>query len=158
MSNIRDAFLKVGINSKRTPLNPSRKAIARVTNPLPVPTVCPNCGDPVTLESNAVIYGREYGKWPWAYVCSDREDCDSYVGLHPFTNIPLGTLADWTDREARKEAKSHFNPIWESGRMTRAEAYEWLSAQLGIPNNQCHIGWFDADSCARVIDACKVFE
>jgi zinc-finger-containing domain len=139
----------------KTPWNPSRSATKRVKNPLPAPTVCPNCGDSVGLVSNEAIYRRKYGEWPWAYKCNNAV-CDSYVGLHPFTNIPLGTLANKVTREARKRAKTLFNPLWDRGGMTRSEAYTWLAGQLGIvPVENCHIGWFDVAMCERVIDVCK---
>lgn len=139
----------------KTPWNPSRRATARVRNALPVPTVCPNCGGDVELVSNAMIYGREYGEWPWAYRCED-DACDSYVGLHPFTGIPLGTLANAATRAARKQAKAAFNPLWEDKRMSRSEAYAWLAKSLGIETvESCHIGWFDVETCKRVVTAVK---
>ena len=87
-----------------TPWNPSHKAIARVKNPLPVPDSCPYCGDQVEIKENKVIFGRNTGEWPWIYQCAD-DNCDAYVGMHPFTHIPLGTLADQETRERRKAAK-----------------------------------------------------
>lgn len=134
-----------------TPWNPSRRAVARVTNPLPVPTQCRHCGGVCSIVSNKVIYGREYGEWPWAVVCAG---CKAYVGLHPFTGIPLGTLATAEIRKARKLAKDVFNPLWQSGEMSRTEAYQWLAKALGITNpEECHIGWFDTDQCMAVVDA-----
>ena len=133
----------------KTPLNPSRKATARVKNPLPVPTACNCCGAPVELVPNSAIYGRAYGDWPWAYLCNG---CGAYVGLHPFTAIPLGTLADAPMREARKRAKAAFNPLWQNGQMTRSDAYAWLAGAMGIADKeQCHIGWFDAAQCNQVV-------
>jgi hypothetical protein len=149
VTQLQTAFDKAA--GPKTPWNPSRTATARVTNPLPAPTECPNCGSAVKLVSNAAIYGREYGEWAWAYKC-DSVDCDSYVGLHPFTSIPLGTLANPATREARKRAKAAFNPLWEGRRMKRREAYAWLAKALGISNvGECHIGWFDIAMCDRVV-------
>lgn len=139
----------------KTPWNPSRTATARVTGALPVPTICPNCGCAVRLVGNEAIYGRPFGDWPWAYKCDD-EKCHSYVGLHPFTNIPLGTLADAVTREARKSAKAAFNPLWQSRRMTRKQAYAWLARALRIEDvNTCHIGWFGVEQCRAVEAAIK---
>lgn len=151
MTAMQQAFDKAA--GPKTPLNPSRKATARVKDPLPVPTTCPHCQSPVELCSNAKIYGREYGDWPWAYRCTN-EDCDSYVGIHPYTSIPLGTLATYEIRQARIEAKATFNPIWKSKAMTRSKAYAWLAGELGIPVGECHIGWFDEEQCERVEVAC----
>ena len=82
--------------------------------------------------------------------------CDSYVGLHPFTGIPLGTLATRPMRDARKQAKAAFNPLWQDGAMTRSDAYAWLAAELSITNvEECHIGWFDVAQCAAVVAAVK---
>lgn len=148
---MQEAFDKA--TGPKTPWNPSRKATARVKDPLPAPTTCPHCSSPVELCSNAKIYGREYGDWPWAYRCTSS-DCDAYVGIHPFTNIPLGTLATRPIREARKAAKATFNPIWARKYMTRSEAYAWLAGELGIPVGECHIGWFDVDQCKQVELAC----
>ena len=147
--------------SLRTPANPSKSATARVLKgggALPVPTCCNNCGGPVRVVNNAEIYGKPYGEWPWAYRCDDRV-CDSYVGLHPFTALPLGTLAGKALRDLRSEAKDLFNPIWQEEYMTRAEAYRWLAEKLGIPQEQCHFGHFDADRCKVVmalLEACWV--
>lgn len=142
-------FLDLTMQTTKTPWNPSRRATARVKNPLPAPTTCPYDGGPVEIVNNSAIYGREYGEWPWAFLC---RSCQAYVGLHPFTAIPLGTLADGPTREARKRAKGAFNPIWQSGAMTRTDAYVWLAQQLGIENHEeCHIGWFDVATCDRVV-------
>lgn len=150
-TNVREAFDNV--SGKKTPWNPSRKAISRVTNFLPVPEACVNCDSKVEIVSNAAIYGREYGEWPWAFKCTC---CDSYVGMHPYTNIPLGSLADVETRAARKRAKSVFNPLWQSGHMSRSEAYAWLAGKLGILDvNTCHVGWFDVDTCAQVVEICR---
>ncbi|KVP48431.1 zinc-finger-containing protein [Burkholderia ubonensis] len=139
------------MQTTKTPWNPSRRATARVKNALPAPTTCPYDGGPVEIVNNSAIYGRAYGEWPWAFLC---RTCRAYVGLHPFTGIPLGTLADAATREARKRAKAAFNPIWQSGAMTRTDAYVWLAQQLGIAVGECHVGWFDATVCDRVVAIC----
>ena len=141
--------------AKKTPWNPSRKAIARVKNPLPAPSTHDVCGGEVKIVGNEVIYGRAFGEWPWAYRCGK---CGAYVGMHPFTAIPLGTLADAPTRAARKRAKAAFNPVWVSGMMTRSAAYAWLAQQLGIKNvEECHIGWFDVPTCNRVVRVCSEY-
>lgn len=118
-------------------------AVARVSNPLPPPASC-RCGGAVRLANNSEVYGESQGYWPFVYIC---HTCRAYVGLHPHTDIPLGTLADATTRLARQSAKAAFNPLWQSGGLPRSQAYDWLAAQLGMPVEQCHFGWFDADTC-----------
>lgn len=128
----------------KTPSNPSRKAMARVKNPLPVPTKCRFCGSSVRVATHQEVYGRDFSDWPYVYHC---DDCGACVGMHPFTNIPLGTLADRATREARKNCKKPFEAIWRSGKMTRNEAYLWLAGKLKIPLEECHFGWFDIRQC-----------
>lgn len=126
-----------------TPWNPSRRATARVKDGLPAPSVCHYCGSDVHIVHHIEIYGRVFGNWPWAYQC---DNCRAYVGMHPFTNIPLGTLADDQLRKARIEAKAPFNLLW-SKKMTRTEAYEALAKHMGKDAGTCHFGMFTLDEC-----------
>jgi len=135
--------------SAKTPWNPSKKAIKRVLNAIPAPETCPFCSSPVAIKSHDELYGRTYGEWPWAYVCQ-KKACGAYVGMHPFTNIPLGTLADAATRDARKKAKDLFQRLWlNGGMMNRTQAYEWLALKLNIPYAACHFGWFDVAACTK---------
>lgn len=125
----------------------SRKALTRVKNPLPAPEVCPYCSSPVALVENSVIYrGKTFGDWPYAYHC---KPCDAYVGLHPDTDIPLGTLADKSLREDRKWAKSLFHVLMDNWGWNRTEMYEWLAGEMKIPVGECHFGWFNNESCLK---------
>lgn len=125
------------------------RAVKRVTNVLPAPTACPNCGGAVKLAGNSEIYGRPLGTWPYVYLCENRKACDSYVGVHPNTRIPLGTLANAQTRLARKECKPAFEVLFRNGHMGRTAAYEWLAGALGIPLGECHFGWFDITTCRK---------
>lgn len=143
---------------EKTPWNPSKKATKRVKNPLPTPEQCNCCGRmSVFIKNNAEIYrGHKYGKWPWVYVCdSDGQGCGAYVGMHPFTNIPLGTLADAKTRAARKECKAPFEALHQTGKISRAEAYKKLAEKLGIKTEDCHFGWFDAMMCEKAAQAAR---
>lgn len=131
-------------------------ALKRVKNPLPIPTICPNCSGPVERASNSKVYhGREFGEWPFIYRCHD-DKCDSYVGLHPKTDIPLGTLADKPTRDARRAAKAAIMPMWQEQGMDRYAVYRWLAEKMGINDvNHCHIAWFDIKQCKQVIQICN---
>lgn len=135
-----------------TPWDPSRRATARVPDPLPAPTTCRHCDSHVELVNNSEVYGREYGEWPWMYLC---RGCGAHVGIHPFTNIPLGTLADEQEREARKRAKDIFNKLWRGNLELRGRAYDWLSVKLGIPRSECHFGMFSISRCEQAIYVMK---
>lgn len=112
-------------------------------------TVCNFCNGEVDFVNNAVIYGKPFGKQPMVYRCNG---CGAYVGCHADTKVPLGTLADHKLREARKRAHSAFDHIWKSKRKTRGDAYRWLANKLGIDRHACHMAWFDAQTCARVVE------
>lgn len=129
----------------------SRRALKRVKDPAPMPVTC-KCGGRVELVENSEIYnGRSYGDWPYAYLC---RGCKAYVGLHPQTDIPLGTPADKETRVARQNCKQVFEPIWRNKVMSRTKAYAWLAKRLGIDVADCHFGLFDADQCYRAAAAC----
>lgn len=130
----------------------SRRALKRIADPAPIPTSC-KCGGCVELVENSEIYnGRTYGDWPYAYLC---RDCDSYVGTHPSTDIPLGTLADKKTRDARNVCKKVFEPIWRNGEMSRSKAYAWLAERMGIEVSACHFGLFDVDQCYQAAKICR---
>lgn len=130
----------------------SRKALKRVKDPLPAPTDCRYCGMDVELVSNAEIYGREYGDWPYAYLC---RCCDAYVGVHPHTDIPLGVLADRFLRSARKAHKRYFLDLQRRANWSRKEAYTFLAGELGIPVSSCHWGWFEIEDCEKAGAICR---
>jgi len=84
------------------------------------------------------------------YLC---RPCDAYVGVHKGTDIPLGRLADAELRKWKKLAHTYFDPIWQRGRFTgrRNEAYAWLAKQMGLPQEETHIGMFDVTKCQCVV-------
>lgn len=118
---------------------------------------CQYCGAAATyFESSAPFYqGRDYGPL-WACVT-----CDAQVGCHP-DGSPLGTLANKQLRSVRRQVKALFNPLWEEidaaypgipvsrghvRQVMRTRAYEWLSAQMKLPPDECHIAMFDEARC-----------
>lgn len=129
--------------------------IGRRTNPgaLPVPTQCPYCQGAVVLTENRAIYGKPFGRWPYAYWC---QPCDAYVGLHPNTISPLGTLANARLRSLRKIHKAVFIALLDAGRFkSRGHAYSWLAKVLAIPNKDCHWGHFDEATCEAAGALCR---
>ena len=69
--------------------------------------------------------------------------CRAYVGVHPHTDLPLGTLADEATREARKEGKSWFQRLVRREQGERGVVYQWLAEQMNIRPEQCHWAMFD---------------
>ena len=117
------------------------------------PTICRYCGSPVVYTSNAEIYGREYGTGR-CYLC---RNCGAFVGVHPGTDIPLGTLANEELREWRKLAHYWFYQIWKRPLRitTRYKAYGWLAEKLGKRREYTHIGMFEIDDCEKTINFSK---
>lgn len=132
----------------------SRRALQTIRYPAPIPTRCNCCQSPeVELVEHSAIYGgRSYGDWPYAYLCLS---CRAYVGLHPQTDIPLGTLADKPLREARKTCKKPFDALWQGGAMSRTQAYKWLAGQMGISVKQCHFALFTIEQCNQARALCE---
>lgn len=51
-------------------------------------------------------------------------------------------------------AHQAFDPIWQSGEMTRAEAYAWLADEMMMPREKCHMEQMSVEQCDRVIEIC----
>lgn len=117
------------------------------------PTICRYCGNPVVLTSNKEIYGREFGNGK-IYLC---RNCGAFVGTHPGTDIPLGTLANEELREYRKEAHFWFDRIWKRPTRitTRYKAYGWLALKMELPREKTHIGMFEKEQCIKVVELVK---
>lgn len=116
-----------------------------------IPEVTCACGERMILRTS------RHGPY---YRCARWPKCDYRVGAHregEKLNQPLGTPADAETRKLRKEAHKAFDPVWThlKGKARgggRKDAYQHLARRLGIPEEECHIGMFDADMCRRVIE------
>ncbi|NLC21777.1 MAG: hypothetical protein GX771_07715 [Halomonadaceae bacterium] len=141
----------------------SRRSLARVTDRVDPPTTCIYCDGEVVLVSNAKLYGREYGKWPFIYFCSG---CGASVGLHPHTDLPLGTLADAKTKAARKAGKAWFMR-WLDQCMVGRERKEFsrvrkccytkLAKSLEIPLEECHWGMFNTERAREAEKVCRMY-
>lgn len=102
--------------------------------------ICPYCHKPADLVGGQTLFPFRpdlAGKYFW--VCTP---CDARVGCHGVGTKPMGRLANAQLRLAKTEAHRHFDPIWQELKlMTRSEAYQWLSKELGISRQHCHIGF-----------------
>lgn len=134
-----------------TPANPSITATRRIPDPYSLPNTCPHCSGVVTAEHNSVIYGRAYGQYPWIYMCNG---CRAYVGMHPDTNIALGTLANDETRQARKECKPPFLKFCHISPLNRRACYTKLAEAMNLPKEECHFGLFNVEQCNRAKVMC----
>ena len=112
---------------------------------------CPYCGKPVVYRSADGIY-KDNSRDTMLYVCSDYPRCDAYVRVHAGTNIPVGTLANHELRTLRRTAHHYFDQLYQSGIMTKQDAYQWLADQISAPLSQAHIGYLGEYYCKQVIE------
>lgn len=114
---------------------------------------CPYCGADAKLVPASTVHKINNDKEK-VWICSNYPKCDSYVGCHSGTEIPLGRLANEKLRQLKIKAHREFDVLWKSGIMTRHEAYEWLASMLHMEVSECHIGKFSPEMCNRVIKIC----
>lgn len=127
-----------------------------------VDPICIECGSLARPVTGEAIYPHrpDLHEKPF-YLCA----CGAYVGCHPGTSIPLGKPAGPETRSARSQAHAVFDALWkrkaERGDCgfgkARGKAYRWLAEQLGIDPTDCHISWFDAATCRRVVEVCAPY-
>lgn len=110
---------------------------------------CPYCDTESQYVDSALVYGKSYGM---IYLC---HPCNAWVGVHKGTDKALGRLANGELREWKKLAHSSFDRLWQSGNMTRPNAYKWLSESIGIAPEYTHIGMFDIEECRLAVRACN---
>lgn len=112
---------------------------------------CSYCGRPAILKPASEVF-HDPKRTGYVYVCSHFPACNAYVGVHPGTKIPMGTLANPQLRRKRIEAHQAFDSIWKNGVMSRNQAYRWLSCTLCLTESQTHIAQFGDYMCDRVIE------
>ena len=117
---------------------------------------CPYCGAQAVLRPATVVHGKAPPNEK-VYVCARFPACDAYVSAHRESQMPMGTLANKRLREYRQQAHLALNKLWETGLMTRKEAYRWLQLQLGLPEPEAHIAHFSEYRCQQVITLCTGF-
>lgn len=120
------------------------------TYPPAPPTICRYCEGTVIYTSNSHIYnGREYGDWPYVYVCTS---CRASVGVHPNTETPLGTLANVELKTARRMAKAAFLRRTKELQLSRKKSYKYLQETMGMAKDQAHFGMFEVEDCIKALN------
>lgn len=119
---------------------------------------CPYCSSRALLCPASVVYGTKAAD-PAApyYICARYPICDAYVAAHKKICLPMGTLANAELRRKRIQAHAALGRLWESGLMSKKQAYLWLQAKLGLPGEETHIGRFSTFRCEQVIQLCGSF-
>lgn len=112
--------------------------------------VCPDCG--ALMEYR---FPRDGVRWKNPrYVCTAEPERHGTHGAHP-DGRPMGVPADRATRRARMRAHAAFDTLWKPGpakkqRERRGLAYEALRGHLNMTADECHIGRFTLEDCARV--------
>ncbi len=116
---------------------------------------CPYCGAKATLRPARAVYGDAAKTDGYLYVCDRYPECDSYVGAHKTTKLPMGTLANGNLRHKRIEAHKAFDWMWKSGLMKKWQAYKWMQGKLALTDEQAHIAKFSEYMCDQLIAECE---
>lgn len=116
---------------------------------------CPYCGAKATLRPSSAVYGDAVKTDGYLYVCDRYPKCDSYVGAHKRSKLPMGTLANGDLRNKRIQAHKAFDWMWKSGLMTKWQAYKWMQGKLDLSDEQAHIAMFSEYMCDRLIAECN---
>lgn len=117
---------------------------------------CPYCRSTAFLRPASLVH-EQTAPGEEVYVCARYPVCDAYVSAHRETHQPMGTLANKSLRDKRRQAHIALGRLWGQGLMTRKEAYRWLQVQLGLPESEAHIGRFSEFRCEQVIALCGRF-
>lgn len=113
------------------------------------PVLCIHCNNPSKLVKGKIIYPhRKDLYYKYFYLC---KSCNAYVGCHQGTNTPYGTPVKAELRKLRNQAHKYFDKLWQSGLLTRFEAYKQLANYMELHINDTHIGMFNEKQCEEVI-------
>jgi hypothetical protein len=117
--------------------------------------ICDYCQGPTELVGGVVIY-------PHLPELSDRQfyycqPCQAWVGCHQGSTSPMGRLANKELRQAKMRAHDAFDTAWR-GRISRRKAYRWLAEQMPVDRRKAHIGMFDVEQCARVVELAPMLQ
>ena len=112
---------------------------------------CPYCGSPVIYRSADGIY-RDNSRGTMLYVCSNYQECDAYVHVNTGTYIPVGSMANHELRTLRRTAHHYFDQLYESGYMSKQDAYQWLADLIMAPLSEALIGYLGEYYCKQVIE------
>lgn len=107
-----------------------------------VELTCPACKGRMRLRRNH--HGLFWG-------CDTYVACGTTHGAHE-DGTPLGLPADKETKAWRVRAHNAFDPLWQSGKLSRTDAYQWLCYVLNKTSDEGHIGRFTIDECKLLID------
>jgi hypothetical protein len=110
---------------------------------------CQYCGKQARLIGGEALFPDKaiYHKKRFWYC----KPCDAWVGCHPKSTKPLGTLANKKLRLFRIKTHERFDKLWKTELMSRDEAYSLLRRALNVSEEEGHIGMFGEDQCQKAM-------
>lgn len=117
--------------------------------------VCPYCGSDVWLIASSSLKPDRAGL---TYICSRFPDCDARVNCHPGSIKPMGSLADPQLRRWREKAHKNFDQLWQSGSMSRRQAYCWLAQAMDLSESKTHFAEFDEQQCEKAVELITIYQ
>src|ERR1035437_9162470 len=137
------AMLKPDESDSQPPLTEEELTSLFLALAAPAKLCCPYCGSPACLTNRGLAFGS--GSCGLVWICTKFPDCDAYVGCHPGTTKPLGSLANPLLRQLRIVAHAAFNSWYKRFGLPRREAYNDLAARMGLLEHEAHIAKFGED-------------
>lgn len=108
---------------------------------------CPECG------KNLILRESRYGLF-WG--CTAYPACKTTQSAHGDTGKPTGTPADQETKEARANAFTTLQQLWQgpNPKTTKTKAYRWMRRVLNPPADTPHfrIGCLSKEQCELLID------
>lgn len=116
--------------------------------------VCPYCGNDCKITTGDKLFGMPDLKDKILYQCAP---CDAHIGCHKGTDIPFGIPARKHLRSLRTVVHDKFDKLWTDKKLARILAYRWMAQELGVSQDQAHIGLMDQNQCDKILRALKSF-
>lgn len=115
------------------------------------PKSCPLCGyDVILLDRTADDRGQW---WSVKYRCLG---CEAYVGTHPHSVYPLGTLADADLRKRRMAVHRAIDYLWKDCDWERNKVYALMSRLMSTQD--FHVGHLSKAECSQALKVFREWE
>ena len=111
---------------------------------------CPKCGRKAKATTGAAL-GLHIHRDAQFLACVICKTAVRVVTRGGYRSKPAGQLATVEVRAARRNAHRVFDKIWQSGVMSRKQAYAWLGDMLGLPSGKCHIGAMSLEDLQQTV-------
>jgi len=108
---------------------------------------CGDCGSKMVLVTGDSIDRT------LMYRCS-RPECRCIHAAFP-NGKPVGTPADQNTRSLRCVLHRILDPLWKDRHISRNRLYKRLAKRLGMSEEDCHVGKFNAKQCTKAIQVAR---